>query len=172
LIASIAGGLPFGPARRACAVALSLRTSWRTVFSRSELIARRAIARRSFPARFIARRRAVRISRAATQLCREAPPLLVARNVEARPRITMLASRPPVGLAALGAAAAFRSLRLFRARPQTAAREPHHHRVGVLVVELRERRLELFAQLRAKRRRFPFDDDRPVCEAWGHARLL
>jgi hypothetical protein len=84
----------------------------------------------------------------------------------------MFTTRPPVGLATLGAAAMLGRARFLRARPQAAAREPHHHRVGVLVVELLEGRLELLAQLRSERRRLPFDDDRPVCEAWRHGSYL
>jgi hypothetical protein len=147
--------------------ALPFRTARRAIAARLEVIAWRSIPRRSLSTGIIARRPVEGRAGFTPQLRGETPPLLVARHVEAGTRILVLAARPPLPIAPLAAAALGRP-GFLGTRPQAATGEPHHHRVGMLVVELLEGGLELLAQLRSKRRGLSADDDRPVCEAWRH----
>ena len=61
-----------------------------------------------------------------------------------------------------------RLARFFRRSPQATASKPHHHRVGVLRLDLAERGEQLVGGRRAKRRRLVAEDDGPVCVAWRH----
>jgi Uma2 family endonuclease len=63
------------------------------------------------------------------------------------------------------------ALRLARL-PQLAAREPAHGDVGVLALQLHERRLQLLALAGAKRRRLVVDQDSPVRVARRHPAIL
>ena len=58
--------------------------------------------------------------------------------------------------------------RLFFGPPQPAAREPHHHRVRMLRLDLLERRQQLLLRRGAERGRLVAEDDRPVGVAWRH----
>jgi len=57
-------------------------------------------------------------------------------------------------------------------RPQLAAREPLHGDVGVLALQLHERRLQLLALARAERRRLVVDENCPVRVAGRHPVIL
>jgi hypothetical protein len=63
------------------------------------------------------------------------------------------------------------SLRL-AGRPQFAARKPAHDDVGVLALQLGERRLQLLALARAECGRLVVDQNRPVRKAWWHPDIL
>jgi hypothetical protein len=54
-------------------------------------------------------------------------------------------------------------------RPQAAAREPLHHRIGMPDLELPQRRHQLFLRVRAKRGGLAFENDRPVVVPGRHA---
>jgi len=64
---------------------------------------------------------------------------------------------------------ALRGLRLRGRFPQAPAREPLHHDIGILPLQLMERRQKLFALARAKGRGFLIDEDGPVRVARGHS---
>jgi hypothetical protein len=149
------------------AIALSLGTRRPAILARSGLILRRTLGLVTLARWFIAGSAVAGRSRLAAHPLGETPALLVARDVEPRAWILVVAAGPPVAPAAF-AAMLLRSSRFVWARPQTSAREPHHHRIGMLVLQLLEGRLELLAVLRAKGGRLSFDDDRPVGEAWRH----
>jgi hypothetical protein len=102
----------------------------------------------------------------------EAPPLLVARDVEPCARIAMRSARPPILTPPFCSTGVLGRARFFRRGPQASAREPHHHRIGMLALELLERRDEVVAILRAESRGLPLDDDCPVGKAWGHGGVL
>src|SRR3712207_2264279 len=78
-------------------------------------------------------RRSSRVTFVPPQLGDEAPPLLVARNLEPVARSAVLAAGTPGRNAALAVAiACTRSRACFVLRaPQLSAREPHQRRVGV-----------------------------------------
>jgi hypothetical protein len=54
-------------------------------------------------------------------------------------------------------------------RPQAAAREPLHHRIGMPDLQLPQRRHQLFLRVRAKRGGLAFENDRPVVVPGRHA---
>jgi hypothetical protein len=99
------------------------------------------------------------------------PPLLVTRDLESRARIAMLAAGPPLLVPPLSSAATLGSARVLGRGPEPSPREPHHHRIGMLALQLLEGRDEVVAVLRAESRGLAFNDDRPVGETWGHGEL-
>jgi hypothetical protein len=98
----------------------------------------------------------------------ESPPLLVARDLEARPRVAVLSPGTPVLAAPIGSAPPLRRPRFIRRGPQPPAREPHHDRVGMLALELLEGRNEVVAILRTESGWLALDDDCPVGETGRH----
>jgi hypothetical protein len=100
----------------------------------------------------------------------EAPPLLVARNLEARPRIGVRPSRPPrrtAVLALLGPRHLRQTLFFFR-MPQAAPRPPPQRGIGVACLQLLQRRQQLRLGRGPEGGRRPAEDDRPVAMAWRH----
>jgi hypothetical protein len=104
------------------------------------------------------------------ELRRKPSAFLVARNVEARAGIAVLAARTPLRRSAVASRPIARS-HFFRRRPQPATPEPHQGDVGMFRLQLLERGQQLLAVLRAERGRLAFQDDGPVDESRGH-RLL
>jgi hypothetical protein len=98
--------------------------------------------------------------------------LYIARHLEFVTRIFVLAARPPVVAAPLSPAALTllpqRERRRLFGRPQLAAREPHHHGVGLFRLQLLQRRQQFFLCRGAKRGGLAADDDGPVGVARRH----
>jgi hypothetical protein len=108
----------------------------------------------------------------AAQVRGEAPPLLVARHLELLARVAMLPPGSPLGRAFLRRAFQLeRHALFFRRVPQLAAREPLHHGVGMLGLQLLQGRQQLLLRVRAESGRLPFENDRPVGVARRHRRL-
>jgi len=91
--------------------------------------------------------------------------------LEAFTGVAVFAARPPIAAALFASRLrrALRGLRLLRRFPQPSAREPLHHDIGVLPLQLVKRRQELFALARAKGRGHLIDEDGPVRVARGHS---
>jgi hypothetical protein len=98
----------------------------------------------------------------------EAAALLVARNLEPIARIAVFPARPPVAIAPLFLRPACLRHLFFGRIPQPSAREPLHHDVWMLRLQLLERRLQFFLRVRAESGRLSLEDDRPVSVAWRH----
>jgi hypothetical protein len=91
----------------------------------------------------------------------EARPLLIARLVVLRARILVVAAGPPVARPPLGRRAPILQ-RFFARLEHLAALEPDDGGVGLLALQLLERRQQVFPVAPAKRGRLPARDDGPV----------
>jgi hypothetical protein len=121
-------------------------------------VARAALA---FPAAF---RPARPLQFALTALLRqllESRALLVAGALVLRSWIAMLAARPPLTRPPLARRAPI-GHRFFARLKHLAALEPDDARIGLLALQLLERRQQVFPVASAKRSRLPARDDRPV----------
>jgi hypothetical protein len=104
----------------------------------------------------------------AARAVREALSLLIARDLEAVARILVLSARAPLLPAPLARRRGalpllpLRELGGLLGRPQLAARKPHHLGVGMLRLQLLQRRQQLLFRRGAKRRGVAVGDDRPV----------
>jgi hypothetical protein len=100
----------------------------------------------------------------AAETIREATSLLVSGDLESLARIPVRAAGAPGGAAAftLSRAATRLLLLMLRRLPETAARKPHQHGIGMTRLKLPERWRQLVARMCSKRGRLPFEDDRPV----------
>ena len=111
----------------------------------------------------------------APQVLGKASPLLVARDLEAIPRILVLAAGTPIARTPIAGRGTCRPspgerlgpLLILRL-PQSPAREPLHHRIGMSHLQLAQRGQEFFFCVGAKCGGLPFEDDRPVVVPGGH----
>jgi hypothetical protein len=111
----------------------------------------------------------------APQILGKASPLLVARNLEAIPRILVLAAGTPIARTPIAGRGTCRTspgerlcpLLILRL-PQSPAREPLHHRIGMSHLQLAQRGQEFFLCVGAKRGGLSFEDDRPVVVPGRH----
>jgi hypothetical protein len=114
----------------------------------------------------------------ASQLLGEPPAFLVARYFESIARIGVVAAWAPLAGAPVatrrrGAAPGERlGAFLVLGFPQASSRKPLHHGVRVTHLQLPERRHQLFLRVRAERRGFPFENDRPVMVPRRHMLLV
>jgi hypothetical protein len=106
----------------------------------------------------------------AEQAIAKAPALFVPWNLEALARVLVRAAGTPVAASmfALRAERRAREPLLFLRVPQTSSREPAEHRIRMPHLQLLQRGQQLFFGVRAKRRRLPLENDRPVCVTWRH----
>jgi hypothetical protein len=102
----------------------------------------------------------------------EAAPLLVARDVEPLPRIFVPPAGAPVRTAPFRRSRpAVRSRALLLPRvPQPSAREPFHHRIGMVRLQLLQRGQQFFLLVGAESGGLSFQDDRPVRVTGRHVR--
>ena len=108
----------------------------------------------------------------APQLLGESTALFVPGDLETIARVGVLAAGPPVARARLPGCAALGdrvgALLLLRF-PQTSARKPLHHGVGMARLQLTERGRELLLRVGAKCGGLSLEDDRPVMVPGRHA---
>jgi hypothetical protein len=104
----------------------------------------------------------------APQLRGKAAALLVARDLELFARVAVFPSRPPLRRSLLAPLQFERHALFFRRVPQLAAREPLHHRVGMLRLQLLERRQQLVLRVGTEGGRLAVENDRPVGVARWH----
>jgi hypothetical protein len=143
---------------------LALTIAWRLKSAGTFRVAR--ASRRCF----LVAPAAARLVAIAEQLLAKPASAFVARNVEALARIAVRTAWTPIASAVLplGVACRARELLLLLRLPETAAREPSQHGVGMARLQLLQRRQQLFLRVRAERGRLPFQNDRPVGMSWGH----